>query len=552
MPADTATLPATSATSGPASSMPFMNLPVRQRAGLLAAVAAGIAALVVAVMWAREPDYRVLFSNVSDKDGGAIIATLTQQNIPYKYSEGGGAILVPADKVHDLRLKLASQGLPKGGIVGFELMEGQKFGITQFQEQVNFQRGLEGELARSIQTLAGVQQARVHLAIPRQTAFLREQDKPRASVLVTLAAGRTLDRTQVAGISHLVASSVPELALKNVSVVDQNGNLLSSTPDNTRLSAEQLSYVRDIEANTIKRIEDILEPIVGKDNVRAQVTADVDFSLSESTAETYKPNQDPTQAAVRSSRTSDAGSTSGGNTAPAASGVPGAASNQPGVPAPAPTTAGTGGNNRREAAINYEVDKTVKVTRATPGTIKRLTAAVVVNHRKVTANGQTTATPLTADEVTQLNALVKEAMGYQQTRGDSLNLVNTAFTQIETPAQPEVPIWKQPDNIALAKEAAKYLGLLLLAFFIWRSILRPALKQVVPETPTAGALEIPVEGEKGAQGELLPADAAQQAQLGGPAGALAVQNGVLQVRQLAKSDPKIVANVVKTWVAGNE
>lgn len=527
--------------------MPFMQMPIKQRVGLLVAVAAGIAALAVAFLWAREPEYRVLFSNITDKDGGAIVAQLAQQNIPYKYSEGGGAILVPSDKVHDLRLKLASQGLPKGGSVGFELMENQKFGITQFQEQVNYQRAMEGELARSIQTVASVQAARVHLAIPRQTAFLREQDKPRASVLVTLAAGRTLDRAQVAGIAHLVSSSVPELALKNVSVVDQNGNLLSNPADGqaaNRLSAEQLAYVREIEAATIKRIEDILEPILGKDNVRAQVTADIDFTLSESTAESYKPNQDPTQATVRSSRTSDNGA--GG--AAQAAGVPGAASNQAGVPAPAATASNASNANiRREAAVNYEVDKTVKVTRATPGMIKRLSAAVVVNHRKVTANGKTTFEPLSADDVTQLNALVKEAMGYQQPRGDSLNLVNTAFTVVEPVAMPEIPVWKQPDNIALAKELGKFLLLGMLALFVYAKILRPALRQVTAPPVQAlpdRALEIPVDGES------QTGDATKGRGPGG--GVIAIQNGVLEVRQIAKSDPKIVANVVKTWVASNE
>ena len=536
--ASTNTLPAT---------LPFMQLPMKQRVGLLVAVAAGIAALAVAVLWAREPEYRVLFSNITDKDGGAIVAQLAQQNIPYKYSEGGGAILVPSDKVHDLRLKLASQGLPKGGSVGFELMENQKFGITQFQEQVNYQRAMEGELARSIQTLAGVQSARVHLAIPRQTAFLREQDKPRASVLVSLSAGRTLDRAQVAGIAHLVSSSVPELALKNVSVVDQNGNLLSSSADSqspARMSAEQLAYVRDIEATTMKRIEDILEPILGKENVRAQVTADVDFTLSESTAESYKPNQDPTQASIRSSRTSDNGAAG----AAQASGVPGAASNQAGVPTPATTGSATSNANiRREAAINYELDKTVKVTRATPGTVKRLSAAVVINHRKVTANGKTTFEPIPADEVTQLNALVKEAMGFQQPRGDSLNLVNAAFTLVEPVAVQEVPLWKQPENISLAKEAGKFLLLSLLALFVYAKILRPALRQVTAPPDPAAPLEIPVQGEGDGDGTTVA--------LGAPAsggGVLAVQNGVLQVRQIAKSDPKIVANVVKTWVAGNE
>jgi flagellar M-ring protein FliF len=247
--------------------------------------------------------------------------------VPHKFSEGGAAILVPADKVHDARLKLASQGLPKGGTVGFELMENQKFGTTQFQERLNFQRGLEGELARSIMALSAVQSARVHLALPNQTAFLREQQKPSASVLLTLYGGRTLDRGQVAGIVHLVASSVPDMQPRAVSVVDQNGTLLSQAADEraTGLDASQLQYVRQQEQSLSQRILAILEPIVGAGNVRAQVTADIDFTQSESTAESTRPTR-----AARRRRC--AASTCPRRPAAAArqsGGTPGALSNQP-------------------------------------------------------------------------------------------------------------------------------------------------------------------------------------------------------------------------------
>ncbi|MFN3567116.1 MAG: flagellar basal-body MS-ring/collar protein FliF, partial [Burkholderiaceae bacterium] len=273
--------------------------------GMLALGLAALAAIVASVwLWSATPNYRVLFTNLSDRDGGAIIAQLAQMNIPFRNADGG-TIMVPADRVHEARLKLASQGLPKGSIVGFEIMETQKFGVTQFQEQVNYQRGLEGELARSIQTLAPVASARVHLALPKQSGFLRDKQPPTASVLLQLHPGKALDRQQIAGIVHLVSSSVPELATKNVSVVDQHGNLLASERggSGTALDAAQLDYVAHIEAATIKRIEDILEPIVGRGNVRAQVTADVDFSQVEQMAETYKPNQAADAATVRSQST---------------------------------------------------------------------------------------------------------------------------------------------------------------------------------------------------------------------------------------------------------
>jgi flagellar M-ring protein FliF len=255
-----------------------------------------IAVMIGVWMWSQTPDYRVLFSNFNDRDGGAIVASLQQQNIPYKYSDGGSAILVPSNQVHDARLKLASQGLPKGGNVGFELMENQKLGISHFLEQVNFQRALEGELARSIQAVSAVQTARVHLAIPKASVFVREQQKPTASVLLNLYPSRILDQQQVSAILHLVASSIPELQAKNVTIVDQNGNLLSDPSKqvaNNNLDPSQLKYVQEFQQGIVKKIESIISPIVGIQNVRAEATADIDFSRSEQAAETYRPNSPP-------------------------------------------------------------------------------------------------------------------------------------------------------------------------------------------------------------------------------------------------------------------
>lgn len=296
---------------------------------LMLGSAAVIAVMAGIWMWSQQPDYRVLFSNYSDKDGGAIVASLQQMNVPYKFAEGGGAILVPASQVHDARLRLASQGLPKGGGVGFELMENQKLGVSQFLEQVNFQRALEGELARSIQSIGAVQDARVHLALPKASVFVRDQQQATASVLLNLHAGRTLDAQQVSAVVHLVASSVPDLSAKNITVVDQNGNLLSS-PDKAvsanGLDPSQLKYLQDLQRDIARRIESIVSPIVGPNNVRAEATAEVDFSRSEQAAETYKPNQTPTAAAIRSQQSSET-QTIGG--ASGASGVPGALTNQP-------------------------------------------------------------------------------------------------------------------------------------------------------------------------------------------------------------------------------
>ncbi|HEX4884953.1 MAG TPA: flagellar basal-body MS-ring/collar protein FliF, partial [Casimicrobiaceae bacterium] len=261
----------------------FVRLPMAQKLAMMVGLAAAAAIVVGAWLYAKEPDWKVLFGNMSDRDGGATIAALSQMNVPYKFAEGGGAILVPGDRVHETRLRLASQGLPKGGTVGFELVDNQKFGATQFQEQINYQRGLEGELSRSIQSLGAVAAARVHLAIPKPSVFVRDAQVPTASVLLTLHAGRTLDRAQIAGIVHLVASSVPQLSPDNVNVIDQSGALLSQKKEGREgaLDAHALDYVRQIEQATIARIVDILEPVVGRGNVRVQVTADVDFSRTE-------------------------------------------------------------------------------------------------------------------------------------------------------------------------------------------------------------------------------------------------------------------------------
>ncbi len=516
----------------------FVQLPARNKAGAIFGAAALIALIAGALLWGRTPDYKILYTNLSDRDGGAVLAALTQMNVPYKFQEGGGAVLVPAEMVHDARLRLASQGLPKGSIVGFELLESQKLGATQFQEQINYQRGLEGELARSIQSVASVQSARVHLAIPKASAFLRDQQKPTASVLVALHPGRTLDRAQVAGIVHLIASSVPELNPKQVSVLDQSGNLLSTQHEGIGLDPQQLGYLKALEEGFNKRILDILEPIVGPGNVRARVTADVDFSLQESTAETYKPNPVPDQAAIRSQSINENTSGSGAQ----AQGVPGAASNQPGATA-GQTTPGTL-NGKKESVVNYEVDKTIRHQKNPTGVIRRLSAAVVVNHRRATgADGKVTLTALPEPQMEQINALTREAMGFTKDRGDSLNVANAAFNTEEIAPAAEVPVWRNPEYLSLAKEGGKALGALLAILYVLFGIVRPLVRQV-SAPPQAVALP-PAEGEAAPAETALALD-----QNGAPVTAGAAANLQLDApRQITQADPKIVANVIRTWVA---
>jgi flagellar M-ring protein FliF len=541
---------------------------------ILSIAAAVTLAIMVGVwMWSQTPDYKVLFSNFNDRDGGAIVASLQQMNVPYKYSEGGIAILVPASQVHDARLKLASQGLPKGGNVGFELMENQKLGISQFLEQVNFQRALEGELARSIQAVSSVQTARVHLAIPKSSVFIREQQKPTASVLLNLYPGRALDQQQVSAILHLVASSVPELASTNVTIVDQNGSLLSDPSKHAignNLDPSQLKYVQEFQQNIVKRIESIISPIVGARNVRAEATADIDFSRSEQAAESYRPNSPPESSTVRSQQSSESYNK---NANP--SGIPGALSNQPPVPATAPITASgaaqsgsasNAGLMQKDSTTNYEVDKTIRYTQQPMGGVKRISVAVVINYKNETdKNGKVTSRALTEIEKNQISDLVKEAMGYSKERGDTLNVVNSPFAGPEKEVIADIPFWKQADSVQTGKELGKYLLTALVLLYLFFGFLKPMLYKIMGKETKKEKLARET-AEKAAAEEAAAAESKEEAEEdrnedgsivslsrdanGHPIKPMsAYEINLDMAKQLAASDPKIVANVIKTWIS---
>ena len=553
-----ATLPAGVYPAAPLQRM--LALPLRFKLALAAATLLLIVLMSVGISASRQPEWRILYASLTDKDGGAVIAALAQMNVPHKFSEGGTAILVPAHQVHEARLRLASQGLPKGGTVGFELVENQKFGATQFQERLNFQRGLEGELARSIMALSAVQSARVHLALPNQSAFIREQQKPSASVLLTLYGGRSLERGQIAGIVHLVASSVAELQPKAVSVLDQTGTLLSQLPGEAPngLDAPQLQYVRQTEQSLSHRILTILEPIVGPGNVKAQVTADIDFTQSESTAELYTPNQGNAPAAVRSQQLSEAPNHAG----QAAGGSPGALSNQPPAsPAShvngAPQALAVGGapaahSVKRDAVTNYEVDKTVKVVRSASGTVRRLSAAVIVNHQSATGtDGKAVAKALSAAQMEQINALAREAIGFSKDRGDSVQVVNAPFSTPVTGPAAEVPLWRQPELLELARGLGPWLALPLAVLVIVLGMVRPAVRaarlspprmlDTTVQDPVALAAPGSLAGQALPLAPMLPT--AQSAKLDARSAQLET------IRQIAKQNPGTVANVVRNWVS---
>ena len=526
--------------------------------GLMLLVLVGVVGLVMG----RQAEWRVLYANLGDRDGGAVVAQLSQMGVPYKHADAGAAILVPGDRVHDTRLRLATLGLPKGSVAGFEMMEANRFGMTQFQERLTFQRGLEGELTRSIQALSSVQSARVHLALPNQNGFFREQQKPSASVLVSLHPGRSLDRNQLAGIVHLVASSVPEMTPAAVSVLDDTGKLLSTPADGSAgaADAQQLQYVQQLEQLYTRRILDILEPVVGRRNVKAQVSAEVDFSHTESTSESHRPNQTPDASAVRSQQVVESGASLVGTAV--AVGVPGATSNQPPAASSAPINgtgqtlaAGAAGNGsagalgtgaKRESIINYEVDKTVRVVRGGTGMVKRISAAVVLNHQSVTDDkGKTVTTPMSAEQIEKMTALVRETIGFNKERGDSVNLLNAPFAS-EKQAVVDTPLWKQPELLDLARSFAWPLGTLVFAALVLLGVVRPALRALSQSAPA------PVPSR---QIDALVSEAPERPPLLAPP---AVESGtgvatqeqlrLADARKLTRDNPAAVANIVKSWI----
>jgi len=547
-------------------------------------LAALFSVIVGAAVLNRQPSYKILFSNIADRDGGQVTAALQQMNIPYQLGDGG-TVSVPADKVYDARLRLAAQGLPKAGGVGFELMDNQKFGISQFAEQVNYQRAIEGELARTIEAIGSVESARIHIAIPKQSVFVRDQQQPTASVMLNLFRGRTMDQGQVAGIVHLVSSAVPNLPVKNVTVVDQDGNMLSklSDKDTAGMDQTQLGYVRQVEDGYVKRIESILEPIFGQGNIHAQVTANVDFSEVEQTSESYRPNSTPNPSATRSQQIVERLGSGAAN----AGGVPGALSNQPPSSASAPITLppgaapgtatlsgqamGQSGALERDITTNYEVDKTIQHTKMPQGVVKRLSAAVVVNYRKMPdKTGEVKPTPLTAQEIQQINNLVKETMGYNSQRGDTLNVVNAAFADAAVPVtmQEKVTDYLSSNASSLIKYALLTIAVLYLLFGVVRPIVKDLVKpqDAVKKGPDGKPLT-------DAGGRLLAVagdDEAGTAAAGAGGKAVAGTNpdgtpespkdaqmrqynlNLEAARELVKSDPRMAAQIIKEWISSDE
>ena len=488
----------------------FLALNTNQRLFMGLGFAGLVLALVVVFSAGKSnQDYRVLFANVNEGDGAAIISALQQMNVPYQFTEGGGAITVPQALVYETRLKLAGQGLPKAGNVGFELLENQKFGTSQFVERVNYLRGLEGELARSVSSLGQVKSARVHLAVPKPSAFVREQERPTASVIVTLHPGRVIDGAQIAAIARLVSSAVPGMRAQEVSIMDTEGGIVStSAVRQDGLDASQLKYTAELEAALNRRVAAILEPLAGKDGFRAQVSVDLDFDERERTSETFGKNSPPNQA-IRSQLSIES---SGGKSG--SGGVPGSLTNQPQDPAKAPLTTEAKGENlrapgsvetgtssaddassRNEKTVNFEVDRAIERIKSSRGQLRRVSAAVVLDYKyeKGAKANATRSTPYTPQEIQQINGLVKDAIGFVQRRGDTVSVANLPFSAEPMPAPEEISQFS-PDLISqIVRYLAITLGLLFAYFAIARPLLRPVplppLDPDLPDSPQGRAAQ---------------------------------------------------------------
>ncbi|MDR5615826.1 flagellar basal-body MS-ring/collar protein FliF [Arsenophonus sp.] len=522
---------------------------------LIVAGALAITFFIAAMFWLQGTDYRPVYTNLSDKDGGEIVTQLSQMNIPYQLSDDGSMVKVPADKVHEVRLKLAQQGLPKGGNVGFELLDQEKFGLSQFNEQINYQRALEGELARTIESLGIVQRARVHLAIPKPSLFVREQKDPTASVTLNLQNGRKLDDGQVAAIVHMISSSVSGLSGNNVTIVDQSGNLLTQPEGISRdLNLTQLNYVQSIENRYKKRIESIITPLVGRGNVQAQVTAQVNFARSEETAEEYKPNQPPNESAVRSKQSSR----SEQNGQSLIGGVPGALSNQPTREPKAPIDRANDKNNPRplnnnhnsrlDETTNYEIDRRIRHTQHQIGSLQRLSVAIIVNYADSDRKENDDSLPLTNEKLAQIKTLAQEAMGFSEQRGDSLYVVNAPFEPQDAELKP-LEFWQQPIVIANLLEIGRYLLLSFLAWLFWRLIIKPQLRkkrEAAESAKTAADLAIIREAERAAQQKIEHDEAMRQEQ---KRQRINAEMQTKRLREMVQKNPRVMAMVVRNWMS---
>jgi flagellar M-ring protein FliF len=547
----------------PTAARGLADIPGLKQVGLLAGVAAAVAAAIWLVMWSQGQNYTVLYGQLSERESGQVMDALTAAGIEFKLNPSG-AVSVPESKVQEARIRLASQGLPQSDAMGIEMIQKDSaFGSSTMMESARYQSVLETELARTITKVQGVQGARVHLALPKPSVFLRDARKATASVMLQLYPGRRLDPGQVAAIVHLVASSVPELSANDVTLVDQAGSLLNSPDESADAAANtrQFEYTRKLEESYQRRIVELLEPMIGQGRVRATVTADLDFTVTEETHENY----DPQKTAVRSEQTSNEMRKGGDG----AEGIPGALSNQPpgtsgapaiagaatpGNPAAAQPGAGLPGAGQATAANsgpsssaqrstrNFEVDRTLSYVKQPVGVLKRLSVGVVLDDwQKVDADGKVTTEPMSETDIKRFTQLVRESIGLKEDRGDQLNVMSQAFKS-DTPIGPVdgLPLWQQPWVTQLAKQIVGA-GLLLVVAFL---VLRPLMKSLTKPGARSSA---------GAEGDELDGDRVSlTGQTGKPIKlSPSFEQQIAAARTLVGQDPRRAAQVVKDWVSAD-
>ncbi len=521
----------------------------------LFAIAGSVAIGVYVVLWSQKPNYSLLYGSLSDQDASQVIESLQKSNIDYHVDTNTGAVMVASAKIHEARMKLATEGLPKSANNGFSILsEEQKLGTSQFMEKARYQHALENELAMSIAQLKAVKAARIHLAVPKESVFLRNRKAASASVLLDLYPGHRLEVGQVAAIANLVASSVPNLQLSNVSIIDQNGHLMSQNQSSAELAitSSQFQYATQVENSYIKRIENILIPLLGPDGVKAQVTAEMDFTSTEQTRESYNPDM----PALRSEQVEEDSSSSSNSVG----GVPGALSNTPANDGSAPEIvsdedSGNSGSNfgngstQKRATRNYELDKTISHTRIATGSLIRLSVAVVIDYKKSLGDdGEITRIEHTPEELEQITNLVKETIGFNVVRGDRVNVMNSQFSLPEAiEPLPELPIWQQPWVWDIAKQVLGGLFVLFLVF----GILRPAIKNMMNKEITLHQTALTGPGGGGVAGqlgvdedELSPHAKEMKALEAAPEYDKSIHN----VREMVNTDPKLAAQVVRNWV----
>jgi len=523
----------------------FNSLPAFRQLGLMIGLAISVALGVTVAMWSQTPNYSMLYGNLSAKDLSQVTKSLESAGIKYKF-EGNGGLLVPSDKLNDARMKIATTSLSPGGAVGYELLDkNQGLGSSSFLLKARYKRAIEGELAQSISELNFVESARVHLAIPKQSAFMRKISKPAASVVLTVAPGWVIDDAQTASIVNIVASSVPGLEAEQVTVVDGKGRLLSSKGghSDSMLSSTQFDYTRKLEERYEKSIIDIISPVSGIEGVRAQVVAEIDFTSQEQTKESYQPNK----KVVRSEQLFKENSNQS-----KASGIPGALSNQPPAGGKLASSKNgsaadiTSGNSTSRTVRNYEIDRTISHVRQSPNMLKRLSVAVVIDYRSIVSKkGKVKREPLSEEEMQRLTLLIKEAVGLNEARGDTIKIVNTPFQLPEAVKPlPELPIWQQAWAMTLAKQLLGGLVVLLIAF----GVLRPMLSNLAKHGKEieANYAALPQASQTGdlSSGEDQLTLSNQQPPNG--------QQLMDVASTMVKEDPKRVAQVLNSWVEKDE